>query len=90
MNQSNSTKVLNAFQEAFKVLNGFQEAFENLKYRDRVPVRKKLMESLGWAVSTFYIKKNGDTPIKDSEIPVIESVFKKYGIDAWTGKFIKN
>ena len=69
-----------------KVINGFDDAFMNLRSKDQLPVRKELMELLGWAISSFYIKKNGDTPIKEKEIPVIEDVFRRYGLDAWTGK----
>jgi hypothetical protein len=68
--------------------NGFQKAFESLPYKDMRPVKKTLMDELGWAISTFQYKKRGDTPIRENEIPVIESIFQGVGLDAWTGRKI--
>jgi len=76
----------NTLNEVKSPVKSFSEAFDNLKNKDRGSVRTELMNSLGWAISTFYIKKNNLTPIKESEIPVIESIFRKYGINAWNGK----
>lgn len=63
--------------------NGFEKAFEALPYSATKSVRLELMGSLSWSISGFYGKKRGDTPIRENEIPVIETVFAGYGIDAW-------
>lgn len=44
------------------------------------------MVRLQWSLSIFYFKKRGDTPIWDYEENVVEEVFRKYGINAWTGE----
>lgn len=65
--------------------DGFQQAFYNLPHHELNSVKDELMDSLGWSIASFYYKKRGVAPIRENEIPVIESIFSGFGIEAWTG-----
>lgn len=67
---------------------GFRKAFEALPYREMIPIREEMMRSLGWSLSSFYIKKRGDTPIYENEVPIIEEIFRRHGLNAFTGEKI--
>lgn len=68
--------------------DGFAKAFYNLPHHELNAVKDELMDSLGWSIASFYYKKRGFAPIRENEIPVIESIFSGFGIDAWTGNKI--
>jgi hypothetical protein len=65
---------------------GFEKAFNRLPHKEIRAVRKELMDELGWSIANFYYKKNGDTPVRENEIPVIEGIFKRYDIRVWAGQ----
>ena len=66
----------------------FQKAFESLPGNQMRPIKVALMDQLGWSITTFQNKKRGDTPIYENEVPVIETIFEGFGLDAWTGEKI--
>lgn len=68
--------------------DGFEQAFYNLPHHELNAVKDALMDSLGWSIASFYYKKRGVAPIRENEIPVIESIFSGFGINAWTGNKI--
>ena len=67
---------------------GFDAAWMLLSHEQKWEVEKELRDRCDWAISTFFTKRTGLRPIRKLEIPVVEEVFRKYNIDAWTGKKI--
>jgi hypothetical protein len=66
----------------------FIKAWETLSKKDMAPVRRELMDQLGWSPATFDYRRRGFTPIRVNEVPVIEAIFSAYGINAWSGQRI--
>jgi hypothetical protein len=83
MNKQNSIKRVKSR------MRDFEEAFDSLPNKKIMAVRQELMRELGWSVSVFYYKKRGDTPIWESEVPVIEEIFRRFNINAWNGQSTK-
>jgi len=67
---------------------GFWKAFESLPHKEMRPVKDELREQLGWSISNFQYKKRGESPIREDEAVLIESIFAGFGLDAWTGEKI--
>ena len=86
MTQTNTDKTVKINSKAH--YKGFEKAFGALPHDHISGVRKELMGNLGWSISLFYYKKRGDTPIRENEVPIIESVFEGFGLNAWTGEKI--
>jgi hypothetical protein len=59
---------------------GFQEAYENLRKNQLIDFQDEALRRTGWSLSTFNNKKAGRTKIFKCEIPMIQSLFRKYGI----------
>jgi hypothetical protein len=75
--KSNTAEVV---KESFKV------GWENLPAKAQVPLRESIVSSCGWrSLTSFYNKMNGVHKISPLEITVIESQFRVYGINPWTG-----
>ena len=67
----------------------FIKAWLEIPYDEiRRQIRDELMDTLGWAISTFNYKKNGNTPLRENEIPVIQEIFNRFGLNPWTGERI--
>ena len=71
----------------------FKKAFQELSKKDAPTVKLVITSRCKWkSPVTFYQKMRGERSIlegnfKDiNEVAVIESTFKCYGIDAWTGE----
>lgn len=67
----------------------FYKAYQNLRGGDQIPVRNAIMKAAGWSQQTFSYKKNGKRGINENEIRIVETIFEKYGVDAWTGEILK-
>ena len=80
----------------------FAAAFEKLNRTDASILKEVISRKCKWGnvkkangeFQLFYAKKRGDRPITDrsekgvNEIAVIESVFRSFKLDAWTGNEI--
>lgn len=66
--------------------HGFLDAYENLPSRHQLQVRRELQKRLHWCPSTFYFKRNGESPLRENEIPIIEEVFQRYRINPRNGE----
>lgn len=60
-----------------------REMYKSLPVKHYLQVRAELMDSCGWSYNTFYARLNGRGPIKALEVPIIRSVFAKYGYDIY-------
>ena len=49
-------------------------------------IKAEITEATGWSRITFYNKKNGVFPIKPLEETLIQVVFERYGVCAWTAE----
>jgi hypothetical protein len=67
----------------------FSDAYESFHPVVRKEIYRKIMEWTEWSKYTFYAKKNGVHPLKPLEAKIIDLIFKKYGVDAWTGEEIE-
>lgn len=66
---------------------GFSEAYMRVAAGDQAKLRNEIIEKCGWKTRvTFYQKKNGVRPVRFLEKPVIEAVFRSYGVDPWNPK----
>jgi len=70
----------------------FRKAFENLRKKDASIVKETITRRCGWgSFQLFYMKMRGDRTLqarnqkKVDEISVVETTFRAFGIDAWTG-----
>ena len=68
--------------------NGFADAFGNLPNRHSSIVRRELLKRLKCCPRTFFSKKIGEAPIRENEVPIIEEIFSRFGLNAWTGERI--
>lgn len=67
----------------------FREAFENLKKKDASIVKDVITRRCGWgSFQLFYMKMRGERGLSDSEITIVETVFRSFGLDAWSGKVL--
>ncbi len=67
----------------------FKAAYDNLRKKELIPLRDTIMAATGWSRPTFSNKKLGLRRFEKSEIKIVERVFSKYGLDAWTGEYLK-
>lgn len=67
----------------------FNKAYENLRANQQRPVREQICDYLAIGQEMFYTIKNGNRPINKLQKMYIESLFKEYGIEAWTGEIIE-
>jgi len=64
----------------------FKVGWDNLPARAQIPLRDAIVQACGWrSITSFYNKLNGVHKITPLEIGVIETHFKVYGINPWTG-----
>jgi len=68
--------------------NGFADAFGNLPNRHSSIVRRELLKRLKCCPRTFFSKKIGEAPIRENEVPIIEEIFSRFGLNAWNGERI--
>lgn len=59
----------------------FKEAYEGLPRRDSLEVQRELIEKAGWSRSLFYMRLNGQRKLKADEVPMLITVFKRFGVD---------
>jgi len=67
-------------------MKSFDDGYKALPESLRAEVRLNIMFALEWGLNLFYKKKSGQRRIKNVEGYIIKIIFKKYGIDAETGK----
>jgi hypothetical protein len=75
--QSNTTKVVTK--------EGFKNGWDNLPASAQRLIRAELIKSFGCSYMTFYNKMNGKSIITPIELSAIESTFRVYGVNPWTG-----
>jgi len=63
------------------IKKGFREAYDELPYKNRETVQVEIMKKLHISLSTFNNKKAGRTSTRQIEVPIIRSVFRKYGVE---------
>jgi hypothetical protein len=68
------------------VTKPFFRGYEMLPGKYQRSVKKKIMYECGILEATFYRKASGLSVIRPPELKIIESAFKKHGIDPWTGE----
>jgi hypothetical protein len=68
--------------------NGFNDAFNNLPHKYILIVRRELQKKLGWSPRTFSYKRSGEYPLRENEVPVIQEIFARFGLNSWTGERI--
>lgn len=68
--------------------NGFADAFYNLPSRHSLVIRREFQKRLGWSRASFYLKCSGESPIRQNEVPVIQEIFTRFGLNPWTGEKI--
>ena len=66
--------------------SGFYAAYNNLPIHAGTLVRRELQKRLSWSIASFYYKRSGESPLRENEVPVIEEIFHRYGLDPWTGQ----
>jgi len=66
----------------FKVASGKvpKEAYES--------IRREIIKRLGISPASYNYKRIGESPLRESEVPVIQEIFSRYHIDAFTGEKI--
>jgi len=68
----------------------FIEAYQMLPQKYLEPLKEEIKGKCGWNTdSTFHRKRLGTVRIRLPERQIIEEVFAKYNINAWTGEYIK-
>jgi hypothetical protein len=68
------------------VFSNFKAGYDQLPAISQTPVRLAIMKDCGWKTrATFHSKRKGYTRIKPNESSVIESHFRKHGINPYTG-----
>lgn len=65
---------------------GFKEAFDSLPYNKRMEARDEICKLCYWNINIFGTKITGRVAFRIYEIEKIESFFKTYNINAWTGE----
>ena len=68
--------------------NGFEEALDNLPHKHFTVVRREIIKRLRWSPRSFGYKRIGEMPLRENEVPVIQEIFSRYHIDAFTGERI--
>lgn len=70
-----------------KSVKSFNLAYGNLPGNLQSKVREEIMKACNWVTSAyFYMKKNGTRGLTDIEENNVQIIFKRYGIDAFTGE----
>ena len=68
------------------VKENFEAGYDQLPAIMQVPVRNAIMKECGIkSTATFHNKRKAITRITPPEVLIIESHFKEYGINPWTG-----
>lgn len=81
----------------------FSKGFDSLKKSETSIVKEVITRRCKWGrvkktngeFQLFYMKKNGVRPVLEhsekniNEILIVETTFRAFGIDAWTGETIK-
>ena len=66
----------------FKVASGKvpKEAYES--------IRREIIKRLGISPASYNYKRVGESPLRENEVPVIQEIFARFGLDAFTGERI--
>ena len=84
MKSSNTVKLVK--RSPVDNYNGFAEAFSNLPNKHSLIVRRELQKRLKWSMRTFFNKRGGDAPLRENEVPIIQEIFERFELNAWTGQ----
>jgi hypothetical protein len=75
--------------------NNFLKAFDKLNKTQALVVKEVITKLCKWgSPQLFYAKKRGDRPISEKseknvdEVAIIETTFRAFHLDAWTGETI--
>jgi len=64
----------------------FNRAFGRLKVKEAPIVKETIMKRCKWSHQTFSHKKSGKRGFEVNEYEIIETIFRAFGIDAWSGE----
>jgi len=66
----------------FKVASGKvpKEAYES--------IRREIIKRLGISPASYNYKRIGESPLRENEVPVIQEIFARFGLNAFTGERI--
>lgn len=67
----------------------FKHGYDAVPGGDQDALRNEILKKTGWSYSLFIHTKNGIRAMSKYHVKDVENIFKKYGIDAWTGQPIK-
>lgn len=69
------------------IVKCFNMAYGNLPGNLQSKAREEIMKACNWSTfAYFYMKKNGTRGLTDIEENNVAIIFKRYGIDAFTGE----
>ena len=63
----------------------FKRAFGKLKVAEAPIVKEAIMKRCNWSKQTFSHKKEGKRRFELEEAEIVETTFRAFGIDAWSG-----
>ena len=69
-------------------IENFKRAYGKLKVKDAPIVKETIMRRCKWSNQTFSHKKDGKRGFSFEETEVIETTFRAFGMDAWSGEDI--
>ena len=64
----------------------FNRAFGKLKVKEAPIVKETIMKRCKWSHQTFSHKKSGKRGFEVNEYEIVETTFRAFGIDAWSGE----
>ena len=64
----------------------FKRAFGKLKVKEAPIVKETIMKRCRWSHQTFSHKKEGKRRFEIEEADIVETTFRAFGIDAWSGE----
>lgn len=66
----------------------FKRAYGKLKVHEAPIVKETLMKRCKWSHQTFSHKKDGKRSFFIEEVDIVETTFRAFCIDAWSGEEI--
>lgn len=64
-----------------KEVIGFAESFYCLPHNQLNTIRAAICEEMGWEISTFNSKRNGNRKLTNPERILLKTIFEAYAID---------
>jgi hypothetical protein len=64
----------------------FKTAFGELRVKEAPIVKKTIMKMCKWSDQTWSNKKDGKRGFEAKEAAIVETTFREFGIEAWSGE----